>query len=213
MSVALKTVKKAPKKNASVVIPPSPDGSPKQRSSSKEGAGTKTGTSKPKIKRIPKTPEEQKDSALRSFLIAKLRSASRRWPPIYECKNKQKRFVEVEVRGTDVLIWHQGIFIEARLDTGKTKQGMRVMYECEICHKLFFDKVWVKCKNGKWKKTSGVALDHVEPVVPVDQVSWDWNTYIEHMFTGRMQLLCVECHKIKSAQETELRMEFRRRTK
>jgi hypothetical protein len=163
-------------------------------------------------KRVVKSLDEKKADALKAFIIAKLRNASRKWPPIYEAKKRQRREVIVVSDGKGCLqLFTQGKLFKTIKDDGRTKCGNRVMYECEICHELFFDKIWFKATTGKWRKTSAVALDHIEPCVPLDQLVWDWDTYIMRMFTSPMQLLCKACHSEKTSQENAARAEFKRR--
>lgn len=65
-------------------------------------------------------------------------------------------------------------------------------YECAGCHNLF--------------PSAAIALDHTEPVVPTTGfVSWD--DVINRLFCSaeNLQVLCKECHKVKSKQENEER--------
>lgn len=61
-------------------------------------------------------------------------------------------------------------------------------YECAECGKEFPAKF--------------ICVDHIEPVVPVSGfVSWD--SVVERMFceVGGLQVLCKDCHKIKTEKE------------
>lgn len=66
-------------------------------------------------------------------------------------------------------------------------------YECASCHQDF------SAKN--------VAVDHIEPVISPGEGFVDWNTYIERMFCSvdNFQILCSNCHDIKSASEKQQR--------
>lgn len=65
-------------------------------------------------------------------------------------------------------------------------------YECAGCHTLF--------------PSSDIAVDHSAPVVRTTGfVSWD--DVISRLFcsTENLQVLCKECHKVKTKQENEER--------
>jgi hypothetical protein len=160
-----------------------------------------------------KKAKKDKPLDLKGYLIAKLRSASRKWPPTNEAKKKMK--VEVRVEFDE-----KSMMLKVFLDNGKLYQELpvikkaqsrdRVMYRCEQCGRLFFDYEILKNKKGTLKKTAIVAIDHVNPIIDpaVGFVSWD--VYIDRMFNGDLQILCnypgerdgVEsCHHIKTAVE------------
>ncbi|MCS5736731.1 HNH endonuclease [Herbiconiux daphne] len=45
-----------------------------------------------------------------------------------------------------------------------------------------------------------VQVDHISPIVPLS--GWDsWEELFDRMFNGEMQVLCVECHSVKSKAE------------
>jgi hypothetical protein len=54
---------------------------------------------------------------------------------------------------------------------------------------------------GEWFPRKDVHVDHCECVIcPV--VGWvDYNTFIERLFTDNLQVLCKQCHAVKSAAE------------
>lgn len=62
-------------------------------------------------------------------------------------------------------------------------------YRCAKCKKEFSAK--------------GVVVDHINPVVDTNQGFVDWNTFIERMFCPieNLQVLCVDCHNVKTAKE------------
>lgn len=65
-------------------------------------------------------------------------------------------------------------------------------YECAGCHNLF--------------PSTLIAVDHSKPVVPTTGfVSWD--DVISRLFcpSENLQVLCKECHKVKTKQENEER--------
>lgn len=62
-------------------------------------------------------------------------------------------------------------------------------YKCAKCKKEFPAK--------------HVAIDHIQPVVDAKVGFVDWNTFIERMFctVDNLQVLCSNCHDIKTAKE------------
>lgn len=112
--------------------------------------------------------------------------------------------------------WTQGrfnTFIKGVLRTGTrkwapkyecinaAKRGKRVNsktgrvaehYECASCEKLF--------------PLKDVAVDHIEPVVPVTGfVSWDDVIHKMYCNSDNLQVLCSDCHKLKSKEEAAQR--------
>lgn len=57
--------------------------------------------------------------------------------------------------------------------------------------------------NGK----KNVFVDHVLPVVSVEEGFVSWDTYIDRLFceADNLQVLCKSCHDSKSAEEKEQR--------
>lgn len=78
-------------------------------------------------------------------------------------------------------------------------------------------RVFVTCNNCKQLyKKSEIAVDHIEPVIPVTGFPTingedDWNTYIKRLFVGRegLQRLCRSCHNCKSQAENSQRRKLR----
>lgn len=56
------------------------------------------------------------------------------------------------------------------------------------------------------KRVKNIFVDHIKPVVDPAVGFVDWNTIIERMFCeiDNLQVLCKECHDIKSKEETEI---------
>jgi ribosomal protein L44E len=54
--------------------------------------------------------------------------------------------------------------------------------------------------------STGVAVDHVEPVVGPEGFT-TWDNYIERMFceANNLQVLCDSCHHLKTQEEKQLR--------
>lgn len=71
-------------------------------------------------------------------------------------------------------------------------------YKCAGCGKLF--------------KGADVAVDHINPVVDPDKGFQGWDIYITRMFceVAGFQVLCNECHSIKTQNEKEIRYESKR---
>lgn len=149
----------------------------------------------------------------KTWMISKLRSVSQRWPPIYEAKKRAKVYVTVE---------HvEGDFFKVIPDEGEAfvveddrlKSGRRVMWRCNYCKLLWFDKRWEKAKTGRWVKRSGVAVDHVIPIVAPHHTGYTWDEFIDGLFHGETQVLCHCCHMLKSTIENEERTIGRRNRK
>jgi 5-methylcytosine-specific restriction endonuclease McrA len=78
----------------------------------------------------------------------------------------------------------------ARIDRG--------LYKCASCLGTFGPKE--------------ISVDHIVPVVPLDDGIYDWNDYINGLFveTDKLQVLCNPCHDIKSSIEDNLRLSSRK---
>lgn len=70
------------------------------------------------------------------------------------------------------------VYVEARISRG--------LYKC------------AKCGGGFGPKY--IDLDHITPVISVQDGFVDWNTYIDRLFVDEKsyQVLCKECHKQKT---------------
>jgi len=68
-------------------------------------------------------------------------------------------------------------------------------------------KQYVCNKCGLNFPLKDVQVDHIEPVIPVDREIEKWDEYIERLFCGpeELQVLCKECHVVKSNRENEER--------
>lgn len=75
----------------------------------------------------------------------------------------------------------------------------RGLYKCAKC-------------EGTFKKNQ-VSLDHIEPVVPVKEGFTNWDDYVKRMFpeASGFQVLCANCHTIKTAQEQHMRKFYRKK--
>lgn len=74
----------------------------------------------------------------------------------------------------------------------ETTGRMAEHYLCAGCGELFPAKL--------------VAVDHIEPVVPATGFD-DWDGVIQRLYcpAGNLQVLCKDCHKLKTKQENEER--------
>jgi 5-methylcytosine-specific restriction endonuclease McrA len=72
-------------------------------------------------------------------------------------------------------------FKMARLDRG--------LYNCAKCHKIF------GCKE--------IKVDHITPVIEPRFGFVNWDTYISRLFcdASNLQILCDQCHRIKTNEE------------
>jgi len=79
--------------------------------------------------------------------------------------------------------------------------------------RLKFEYQCNHCKE--WHPESNINLDHVSPCIDPLTSFVDFNTYIKRLFVERdgYQVLCKECHNIKSKAENEIRHEIRRENK
>jgi hypothetical protein len=115
---------------------------------------------------------------------------------------------------------------------GSVSKAHRVEYQCAICKGMFLDrKIEVEENKGtkkgnKIKKYHEIAVDHVEPCVPVEglpKLPWgdtDWNILIDRMMLGvevwnpgdtyeriktRARILCWKCHEKVTLEQNQQR--------
>jgi hypothetical protein len=75
-------------------------------------------------------------------------------------------------------------------------------------------KNWVKrqcqvCSN--WESSSKIAVDHIDPVISVEDGKQDWNTFIDRLWCNtsgkaNLQRICDTCHDLKTATERIARL-------
>lgn len=77
----------------------------------------------------------------------------------------------------------------------------RNKYSCAAC-------------GGVFRKKE-INVDHIEPVVDPENGFTTFDSYIERLFTSvqGLQILCIPCHKEKTASEAGDRAETRRKKK
>jgi 5-methylcytosine-specific restriction endonuclease McrA len=81
---------------------------------------------------------------------------------------------------------------DARVERGK--------YKCAKCEGIF--------KPGEFQ------LDHVIPVIDPHEGFMDWNNFIERLFcdVSGWNILCLNCHNIKTLYENEIRRQVKKET-
>jgi|SRR5271166_2366794 len=84
--------------------------------------------------------------------------------------------------------------------------GYRNIYYKEAAESAHVERGKWRCNECKqdFKRTE-IHMDHIEPVIEVDKGFVDFNTYIERLFLGKLQPLCLSCHQRKSLRENEIR--------
>lgn len=91
----------------------------------------------------------------------------------------------------------QDAFVDKRVNQKTGRIGKH--YECASCRNIF--------------PSSQVQVDHIEPVIPVSGFT-SWDDAVERMFPEKegFQVLCLDCHKIKTKTENEARRNYARAT-
>lgn len=138
---------------------------------------------------------------LKSFVVGVVRRSFKKTPMFSAARDKAKVLVNVQTK------------------TGKIVQ--RVHYKCAHCGELFRDKgvEEIVHEDGtieKRKFRGEIAVDHIDPVVPV--TGWDgYDGFIQRHYLGDVQVLCnytgvrngkKSCHSIKTQAENKLRRKF-----
>jgi 5-methylcytosine-specific restriction endonuclease McrA len=64
-----------------------------------------------------------------------------------------------------------------------------VQYQCNVC--------------SQWTKSSAIAVDHILPVVDVQNGFVDWNEFVARLFceASNLQVICDDCHQKKTNAE------------
>lgn len=114
-------------------------------------------------------------------------------------------------------------FIKNLLRSGTRKWGpnglalkmarvSRGLYECAECKEHVPTTVMDKDKGRRIKN---IAVDHTEPVIDPAIGFTTWDSFIERLFVevDKLQVLCLACHKKKTAEETAVAAERRRKEK
>lgn len=86
--------------------------------------------------------------------------------------------------------------IQEVLKEARTRRGF---YKCNGCN----EEVPKTALDENGKRVKNVHVDHIIPVIDPD-VGWvSWDSTIDRMFSEKnnLQVLCYDCHKIKSDDE------------
>lgn len=115
---------------------------------------------------------------------------------------KQKPFNHnAAIRGAIRRVFSRSPIVREVLMAGRreipkfNKDGSRakkdaVQYQCEVCM--------------TWVSSTKVAVDHIDPVISVDDGFIDWNTFVERLGFDRkdnLQRICDDCHNKKTNAE------------
>ena len=90
----------------------------------------------------------------------------------------------------------------ARKAAKKAARVSRGKYECAMCKDAGVEKLY---------GPKEIVLDHIEPVISVEEGFIDWNNYIVRLFCEEsgFQVLCKSCHDIKTYLENDIRKQIR----
>ena len=77
---------------------------------------------------------------------------------------------------------------------GSRHKKNSVQRQCQVC--------------GEWVSSSNIAIDHIVPVISVDDGFIDWNAFIERLWCDRsnLQRICSSCHDSKTQIERIARL-------
>lgn len=86
----------------------------------------------------------------------------------------------------------------------------RGIYLCAGCQQ----EVPLTVKEGR-KRKQNIFVDHIDPIVDPEVGFTSWDDYVERMFCEKekLQLLCKDCHDVKSTEERAIATERRRKEK
>jgi 5-methylcytosine-specific restriction endonuclease McrA len=120
---------------------------------------------------------------LKTWVIWSLRKASYRWPPRQQALRKSLATKDDFNKSGGENVSHL----------------VRNFYWCAKCKKVFSRK--------------GVSLDHIKPVVDPKKGWQGFDEFIRRMFCGieGFQVICQECHNVKTQKENKVRKELRKR--
>lgn len=108
----------------------------------------------------------------------------------------------------------------ARNEAKKKQKRDKALYECEICNCFIYEGKSAKTfdkyiEQYKAVKQQTPHLDHIDPVIPLEHWSWSWDDYFERLFctVDNFQVMCKDCHDVKTKKETGIRTQLRREKK
>lgn len=162
---------------------------------------------------MPPKKQQTREFDLHTFLVGKLRAATKHVPHFAEARKAAR--VAVIVGSEEQSEGGENRWVIATVQENKLghkigetvkipvyrkgcyKQQKRLMNSCAHCHRLFFDYEYVPCSSSSNKKNSIVikkknmiAADHIIPCIDPEQGFQNWDTYITRMFCGELQILC-----------------------
>ena len=126
-------------------------------------------------------------------------------PPMTKRKVKKKtiklfdpeKWIDKQMRRALSRMW---LFWPPRKLFKDSKEESDGLYPCDNCGNRF--------------ERNAVAVDHIRPAVPVNEVQATWDAKIKSRlcFEENFQLLCSQCHLQKSKIENAVRREFKKKT-
>lgn len=83
------------------------------------------------------------------------------------------------------------LFSPQRKEALKKAEKLKGFFTCAKCEKNY--------------PKDHINIDHISPVIDLTGFK-DWNTFIDWLFFGELQVLCLNCHKGKSNLENKNRI-------
>ncbi len=83
----------------------------------------------------------------------------------------------------------------------------------KVYHRVKVDKGQYRCEScAEVFKQHELQIDHINPVIDINDGFIDWNTYVARLFcdSENLQALCKPCHQMKSSFENEVRREVKK---
>lgn len=111
-------------------------------------------------------------------------------------KNQRNAFVKKVLRSAS-LKWGE------RNEAKKKARVARGFYLC------------AECGPSKQYGPKEIHLDHIDPVVPLDNKELNWEEYIERLFchSSGFQVICKNCHATKTLNENLVRQVHKKKNK
>jgi hypothetical protein len=108
-------------------------------------------------------------------------------------------------------VWHRYPARQAALDKvfmteqeykkdGTPKLKPSQFWICELCE--------AKCKQHRSKRWPRIHVDHIDPVIPIENNQISWTDFIRRLFfsgESNLQAICETCHKAKTKEENTQR--------
>jgi len=92
----------------------------------------------------------------------------------------------------EVLMKHRREIPKFNKDGSRAKKDS-VQYQCAVCQ--------------KWISSTKVSVDHIEPVISIEEGFIDWNIFVQRLFCNilNLQTICDFCHQLKTNSERKMR--------